>query len=776
MHSSMEHQGDQQIVNSGTAKDLTQSTKKRTPNPFQVIGLLIAFFGLSAVGGVLAAALVVPAASGLSTVTETAAETFYEIPTEIEIERPAEATKIYASNGKTLLATYYAENRLVVPLDKISEHLQNAVIATEDQRFWSHGGVDIRGISRAAVQQIQGDGGGGSTLTQQYVKNVLIQKAARTGDIAGVEAARASTMERKLREAKLALAVEKQYTKEEILENYLNIAQFGTKVYGVETAANYYFSKKAKDLTVVEAATIAGITQLPGRYDPTVNPEENERRRNIVLMLMFQQGYIDREQYDEAIATKVEDTLKVRKLTNGCEGAGRNGFFCDYVTKTIIKDPAFGETEEDRRELLYRGGLKIITTLDVDKQKEAYNTLQENIPARNEKMLATALTAVEPGTGKILVMTQNRKYNPSSKKKTGFTSVNYSAGPEYGGSQGFQVGSTFKTFVLAEWLRSGHTLNESVDATKKVRNMPDFNSRCISFSNDPNKSFNPSNSDGQGSGRRTVLQATATSINTAYMSMAEQLDLCDVADTATKAGFVPTAASRNGEIDIVPAFVLGTNESSPLDMANSYATFAAGGVYCEPIAITKVTDRNGNKIDVPEANCRQTLDSATSNGVTHALKSVISRGGGAASAALAGGRPAAGKTGTTDNHTNAWFVGYTPQISTAIWMGYPDSNKVYMRNISINGRFYPVVYGSTFAAPMWKKFMDSALEGEPVEQFAPIGQAQLGQIEKPPAPAPSASSDSDDDDSGSNNSGGSSESKPKPGNGRGDRGNGNNDD
>lgn len=374
-------------MTNGNANTLTQSPQKRSVNPFQVVGLLIAFFALSIVGGVLTAALIVPLAAGASTATETAADTFYGIPAEIEIDKPSEATKIYASNGKTVLATYYAENRLVVPLEEISLHLQNAVIATEDQRFWSHGGVDLRGISRAAMQQLQGDGGGGSTLTQQYVKNVLIQQASRAGDVAGVQAARAGTLERKMREAKIALDVERKYSKEEILGNYLNIAQFGTKVYGVETAANYYFGKKAKDLTVVESATIAGITQLPGKFDPVVNPEENERRRNIVLMLMFQQGYIDRAQYDEAIAQKVADTLNVQKLTNGCESAGRNGFFCDYVTKTIIQDPVFGETEADRAELLYRGGLKIITTLDVKKQKQAYQTLQEQILQRTKRTL-----------------------------------------------------------------------------------------------------------------------------------------------------------------------------------------------------------------------------------------------------------------------------------------------------------------------------------------------------------------------------------------------------
>jgi membrane peptidoglycan carboxypeptidase len=714
-------------VSNGNAPHLTQGSKKRSVNPFQVLGLLIAFFVLAVIGGVLAAALVVPLAAGASTATEVASDTFYEIPSELEIDEPSQVTKIYASNGKTLLASYYAENRKVVPLDEISLHMQNAVVATEDKRFWTHGGVDLQGISRAAMQQLQGDGGGGSTLTQQYVKNVLIHKASRAGDAAGVQAARAGSLERKMKEAKLALHLEKTLSKEQILENYLNIAQFGTKVYGVETAANYYFGKNAKDLDIVEAATIAGITQLPGKYDPTKNPTENERRRNIVLMLMFQQGYIDREQYDEAIATKVEDTLNVKEIPNGCESAGRNGFFCDYVTKTIMQDPAFGETEKERSELLYRGGLTIITTLDVKLQKEAYITLRDRIPAKNEEMIATALTAIEPGTGKILVMTQNRTYNPSSTKKKGTTSVNYSAGPDYGGSQGFQVGSTFKTFVLAEWLRTGHTLNNMVDATKKTWRMNQFKASCTGFST---ATWSPNNSDGLGSGRRSALQATATSINTAYVSMLSELDLCDVAKMAEKAGFEPTARVHNGEVKVQPSMVLGTQESSPLSMANAYATFAAGGTYCEPIAITKITDANGKELPVPDAQCRQTIDSATVNGVNYALSRVIAPGGGAPQAALAGGRPAAGKTGTTNNNTDAWFVGYTPHISTAIWMGQPDDRSVYLQNIRINGQWYSRVYGSTLAAPMWKQFMDFAHEDKPKTSFDPIALAQLGEREK----------------------------------------------
>jgi len=749
----------------GSLSAVGTNRSRKSLNPFQVIGLLMVFVLLAIVGGILTAAIVVPVAAGASTVTKTATDTFYEIPTDLDIDTPSQASKIYASDGKTVLATYYSENRTVVPLSKISLNMQNAVIATEDKRFWSHGGVDVQGITRAAVSQLNGNGGGGSTLTQQYVKNVLIQKASRAGDIEGVEAARATSMERKLKEAKLAMNVEKTKTKEQILEGYLNIAQFGTKVYGVEAAAQYYFSKSAANLSVVEAATIAGITQRPSTFDPIANPADSERRRNTVLTLMLQQDYITQDEYNEAIATKLEDTLKVKKtaVSNGCESAGINGFFCDYVTKTIMKDPAFGETQAERMDLLYRGGLKIITTLDLDKQKQAYNILQENVPAKNEKMIGAAMSSVEPGTGKILVMTQNRKYTPSSTKQKGYTSVNYNAGPDKGGSNGFQVGSTFKAFVLAEWFKEGHTLLESVDANKRTWQTKDFLASCANVAMKP---WTPANSDGQGSGHRTVQQATALSINTAFVSIESKLDLCRVADTASEIGFRPTThpdqvTAKNtdgitpdarGFYPVFPtaSMVLGTQNSTPLYMAAAYATFASGGTYCEPVAITKVTDVNGKDIKVPQANCKQTLDSATAKAVTYALSKVISPGGGAPAAALADGRPGAGKTGTTNDNLAAWFTGFTPDLATSIWMGYPDSNQVPMQNITINGRWFRNVYGSSMAAPMWKQFMDYALKDQPKTPFDPIAKEQLGFQERPKR---DPSKESDNEKSGDNKSG-----------------------
>ncbi|WP_051196830.1 transglycosylase domain-containing protein [Jonesia quinghaiensis] len=731
----------------------SSSTIKNTKpvNPFQVAGLITMFLGLSVIGGVLTAGLIVPFAAGASTATETAAETFYELPTELEIDEPSQASKIYARDGKTVLATYYSEYRLVVPLDDISEHMQNAVIATEDQRFWSHGGVDVRGVLRAARTNAQGGQAGGSTLTQQYVKNVLIHKASKEGDILAVEEAREGTIDRKLREAKLAINLEKTMPKEEILENYLNLAQFGSKVYGVETASNYYFDKSAKDLTVVEAATIAGVTQLPSTWDPSLNPDESQRRRNIVLGLMYQQGYITQDEYDEAIGTPLEDTLDVQPLHNGCEGAGYNGFFCDYVTKSIIQDPALGETEDERTAKLYRGGLNIITTLDPKKQKAAYRTVRDGMPRDNAYGFASAITSVEPGTGEILAMAQNRRYVPNATKSKTATSVNYSAGSDMGGSNGFQVGSTFKAFALAEWFKEGHTLRESVNADRKNWVSNQFKASCVAMGTD---TWHPNNADGRAAGRISVQQATALSVNTAFAYMMSEMDLCAVADTAYDIGFRPTHPSANGEVKVFPSMVLGIQESSPLDMSAAYATFASGGTYCAPMAVTKVTDANGEELPIEGKNCRQTLNTDVANAMNYALGKVMQPGGGAAASALSGGRPSAGKTGTTNDNGSAWFIGYTPDLSTAIWMGNPDNQKIKMVNVTINGRFIPRVYGSTLAAPMWKKYMDEALEGEPNATFNTISPSMLGQVERPVV-TERPSSDSSNDNGGDNSSGNS---------------------
>lgn len=718
---------------------------RHSVNVFQACALLVTFVMLAGVGGVLTAGLVIPIAAGASAVAKGTTQAFYDLPSDLEPGQLSQATYIYANDGTTLLATFFDENREVVPLESISPYLQNAVISTEDRRFFSHGGIDPKGMTRAAVvNQIRKGAGqqGASTLTQQYVKNVLIEKAHSAGDQAGVDEARESSYDRKLREAKLAISLEKRMSKDEILAGYLNIAQFGLNVNGVEAAAKRYFNKSAADVSIVEAATIAGITQRPTAFDPTNDPAASERRRNVVLANMYQEGYITKEEYEDARATTLAETLNIQPIDRGCVAAEGAAYFCDYVTKVILQDPAFGETAAQRQDLLNRGGLNIVTTIDLAKQAIADAELRIAVPVDDPHGIANAMVSVEPGTGKILVMAQNRTFSTAQPAPAGSTFVNYSADVTHGGSNGFQSGSTFKAFVLAEWLKQGHTLNEKVNANKQTWTAAKFAATpqsCVNLSTV--KPWTPGNSDGTGKGQRTVLVATAQSINTAYVAMLSKISLCDVADMATTVGF----RSANGN-PVVPGMTmtLGTQETTPLAMANAYATFASGGTYCEPVAILSVTNADGSDHTIPQANCKAVLDTATVNGVNYALQQVLSPQGGAKLSALEG-RTAAGKTGTTNDNGNAWFIGYTPELSTAYWMGNPNE-KVSMQNITIAGKHHKFVYGSTIAAPTWKRYMDQVLAGTPDIAFPDVGDAQLGtsRATTPPArttatPAPTTS-------------------------------------
>lgn len=733
------------------------------------MALLLTFVMLAGVGGVLTAGLVIPVAAGASAVAKGTTQAFYDLPTDLEPGALSQASYIYANDGTTLLATFFDENREVVPLASISPILQNAVVATEDRRFFSHGGIDPKGMIRAAVMnEIKKGSGqqGASTLTQQYVKNVLIEKANTAGDKIGVAEARESTYDRKLREAKLAISLEKRMSKEDILAGYLNIAQFGLNVNGVEAAANRYFGKSAADVSIVEAATIAGITQRPTAFDPTQDPAASERRRNVVLSLMHKEGYITKEEYEAARATPLVDTLNVQDIDRGCVSAGGAAYFCDYVTKVILEDPAFGETDKDRKNLLNRGGLTIVTTIDLNKQTVADAELRNTVPADDASGVANAMVSVEPGTGKILAMAQNREFSTAQPAPAGTTFVNYNTDKAHGGSGGFQAGSTFKAFVLADWLQTGHTLRETVNANTQTWSAKTFSGTPKSCVNLGSTTWTPRNSDGSGKGQRSVLQATALSINTAYASMVSQLSLCDIANMATTVGY---RTANGAPVETNMSMFLGTQNTTPLSMASAYATFASGGTYCDPIAILSVTNADGSDHAVPQANCKPVLDTATVNAMNYALQEVLSPRGGAKASALAG-HTAAGKTGTTNDATDVWFVGYTPALSTAYWMGGP-AGTLSMRNITIAGKPHRTVYGSTMAAPTWKRYMDQVLAGTPDIPFAPIADAQLGKAPVTTAPVDPNAPDAPPADPAAPADPGNQGNGNGNGNGQGNRGN-----
>ncbi len=690
---------------------------------FQVIALLLSFVLVAGLGGLLSAGLVMPAVAATSAVTATSVRLFDDLPSELDDVTLPEKSVLLAADG-TKLAEFYLQNRIVVPITEISQAMQDAVIAVEDKRFYEHGGIDPEGMIRALVTNTAtGANQGASTLTQQYIKNMLIQEALQGEDpqqiaqaIQDAQQSRgAEGYARKLREAKTAIALEQRMSKTEILEGYLNIAQFGyEQIYGVEAAARHFFSVHASELNYLQAATIAGITRAPSTYDPVRDPVEAQDRRDTVLGLMHEQGYITDAEHEAGIATPLADTLVISDDQQTCMAANavsNAGYFCDYVTKVILNNPVFGETQDDRTRMLYRGGLTITTTLDPGLQAMADEEVKRTVPPGDPSGVGSAISVMEPGTGRILAMAQSSIFNTSKTPPPGETAVNWNTDNLYGGGSGFPPGSSFKPFTLAEWFKQGHALDEMVNGTQRPRNANEFVQCGSRFASSP---WNLGNSDG-GRGVMTVLDATRGSVNNAYADMATQLDLCAIMQTAADLGIHRAGgASGEGNFQALPANVIGSDSVAPMTMASAYAAFAANGVVCDPIAIISIVDTNGQQLEVPQANCRQGISegiaAAVSYTLTHVWQGTGSRLGGI-------GRPAAGKTGTTTYNEHTWFVGYTPQIATAVWTGNPLGMVSQANGNTIGGVRYPHIYGATISGATWVRFMVRAHEGREVIGF-----------------------------------------------------------
>jgi len=656
-------------------------------------------------GGVLAAGLAMPAVTVAGTSTKAASDVLDAIDTDLEIPQLNQKSYMYDVKGN-LMTEFYLENRVVVPLDQISQAMQDAVIALEDHRFWEHGGVDLQGMARAMVNNASdGSTQGASTITQQYVKNALIAKAVQNDDAVALEDATEASYARKLKEAKLAVALEQKVGKAKVLEGYLNIAQFGQSVYGVEAAANYYFGISAKDLDAVQAATIAAVTQSPTNLDPAKNPKNNKERRDAALDAMEREGFITKAEHDRGVATDVTASLNLTPTKTGCEVAdasGGAGFFCDFVIQWLLHSKAFGPDDETRQAKLGLGGLHIHTTLDPEAQAAAKDTVDWRIPPDDWTAMGTALSAVEPGTGKIRAMAQNRAFS-NHPKNAAATSVNYNVDQKMGGATGFQAGSAFKPVVLAEWLTKGHSLNEAFNGTKT--NYQDTTWQAYCEAGGTLQLYENWQVKGSSS-YFNAIQATTQSSNTAYAAMEYQLDLCDIEDMAARLG-VKRADGRSW--DHFPSQVFGSNEVTPLAMAGAYATFAAEGRFCEPTPIEKVTDSAGQSVVAGATNCSQVLSKDVARGVTLALQQVVTYGTG--TRARLWDRPVAGKTGTTDDSMAVWFVGYAPQLAAATWAGNPQA-----ASEGLIGD-YRYSFGGTLMAAAFQHFMAAVMEGQPVVEF-----------------------------------------------------------
>ncbi|MCE0534557.1 penicillin-binding protein [Kineosporia rhizophila] len=753
------------------------------PRPLNFLGLLGAFVVTSLVAGVLAAGLAVPAIGASGLATSNVIKAFNELPTELADTPMPTNTKVLAADG-SLIATFYDENRVPVKLKDISPFMQTAIVAIEDERFYEHGGVDPKGLLRAVVAN-QVSGGvsqGASTLTQQLVKNMLKAEAYLAGDQAGFEAAQERTNERKLKEIRLATALERRMDKKEILEAYLNISWFGGQINGVEAAARYYFDTTAKKLTLPQAATLAGMIQSPPQYNlaETEKHVRAKQRRNTVLTKMYQQGMIDAETRDKALAAKLG--ADISPTYQGCANAGTRAYFCDYVYNLLTKSPGFaalGKTEEDRAIAIKRGGYTIRTTLEPKMLNAAWKAVKSAIPPDDKSRVATASVTVEPGTGKVLTMIQNKYYSVEKGRQN--TTVNYSTDYTYGGSSGFLTGSTFKPVVLAAWLKSGRKLNDTIESGPGSLGVSSFRACGSNLRSTETWNFNNAG-DGSGSGAITAWDATANSVNGAYVRMEQKLDLCQVREMAEALGMHRAAAVEWGEEkattgipDTVPSIVLGTINQSPLTMANAYATFAASGKYCEPIAVTSIKDRNGKAVKIPKTSCKQTVPANVANTATLGLSRALINGTAASTGRLSSGQDASGKTGTTNNSQDTWFVGYTPQLSTSVWVGPETVNgkRKYMQGVRINGQWHSHVYGGTIAAPTWKKIMESALKGKKVKSFPSADSSLIGQKPLPPKKEKKKKDDRGGDGPGGNGNGGGGNGGGGNGGGNGGGGNGN---
>ncbi|MGL4174322.1 MAG: penicillin-binding protein [Actinomycetota bacterium] len=697
----------------------TRTNTRGRPAP-GIVTLLGALLGTSLIMGLLTAGLFMPFV-GASGATASAGSKFFEsLPAELEQTPLAQRSRILAADGSEI-AVFYSENRTVVPLEKIAPVMREAQLAIEDERFYDHGGVDPKGIARAAVNNASGSSvQGASTITQQYVKLSLQQNALAAGDEAGVKAASEQTIARKMQEVRYAVALEQKMSKDQILEGYLNIAYYGDSAYGVEAAARRYFNVSASKLTLAQAATLAGIVQQPSRDNPRLNPKASLDRRNVVLSRMLKNEYITQTEHDKAVKSKL--TLKISDSGNGCD-TSEFAFFCNYVYQLLLQDKTFGDTAQARRELIFRGGLTITTSLDPKIQRSAQKAVDAKVAPTNKSKVATAISVVEPGTGKIVAMAQSRKYGRDTDK--GQTVVNYNVDRAYGGGGGFQTGSTFKTFTLAAALESGKSLNDSVYSAPGGTTFQgaDYNSSaCWPAGNLAAEDFPMGNSEGAATGNVSIAEATAKSINTAYMTIAAETGICKVKDVVDRLGVHlgdPIAATKNSEkSDSVPPFptmVIGASSIAPLTMAGAYAAFAADGLYCKPIAITAAKTVDGKAIKIPGADCKQVIDQNVARGVNRALKGVIDNGTAAGVEKI--GRPAAGKTGTTNSNQNTWFLGYTPELSAAVWLGHPEGDRPLI-NVNTGKDVYAgKMYGSRLAAPLWADFMSDALRGRPVKNF-----------------------------------------------------------
>jgi membrane peptidoglycan carboxypeptidase len=596
----------------------------------------------------------------------------------LEIPPFPERSTIYASDGKTVLARVASQNRKYVKLESVSEIAREAVLAIEDHAFYQHGPINVSSILRAALANLKAHAivQGGSTISQQLIKNT------QTGA--------AQTFERKFQEAQDAIRLERTYSKDQILELYLNEVYLANGVYGIGTAAEYYFGEKSpKALTLPQAALLAGMIAAPSRYDPIHEKAAALTRRNEVLNRMLTLGSITSAEYSEAIATPIKLSSKRRDVN----AFGTQPFLVDFVRQQILSDPRFGKTRRARERALYEGGLRIFTTLDPRLQREAEGVLRARLPnpaAGPPGNPAAALATIVPQTGAIRVLANSTSY----KKKCPHA---IPCRVDLASDARRSAGSAFKAFTLVAAMEQ-HVPTGRVYSSKSP----------VTIDSPACGHWEPANAEGGGGGFIPLTTATADSVNVVFAQLINDIGPQSVYDAAVAMG-IPASSMPDGA---VCALTLGAVSTNPLEMTSAYSTLANNGVHCRPYVISRVASRTGKAIIKAKKHCKQVIPPDAAAAVTSLLQLVVTGGTGTAASLFP--RPVAGKTGTGNDHRDAWFMGYVPQLATGVWSGYA-TGEIPMDGLSVLGGGN--AFGGTIAAPIWHDYMAQALSGVPIKGF-----------------------------------------------------------
>ncbi|WP_433414508.1 transglycosylase domain-containing protein [Microtetraspora malaysiensis] len=688
----------------------TDEKKARASAGISIVSLL----GAGAVAGVLAAALALPAVGGTGAAILTASDGLNLKAADLKEPPLAEKTTVLDARGNQI-AQFYEEYREVVPLDKVADVMQKAIVAIEDYRFYEHGPIDLEGTARALAKNVTSGGvsQGGSSITQQYVKQVVLNTAVTKED---KNAALAPSYARKLNELRYAMAVEQKYSKDQILEKYLNIAYFGAGANGVQAAAKRFFGVNASELNLSQAATLAGAVQMPNSTDPEAGRKAQKqllKRRNVVLDRMAELKKITPE---EAKAAKAKKLGYVgTPLPGGC-GASPYPYFCMYVRNEILNNPRFGKTEKARTRFLNRGGLTIKTTIDPKMQAAAERAIRKRVHASDNAVASEAL--IQPGTGMIKAMAASRKYGNNERRHE--MSFNVVADKAHGGGIGFQAGSTFKTFTLITALKKGMRITDGFNVGSGYT-APGYSAFKNCKGENVGAPEHTVTNDEGGGGFKSLQTGTWGSVNTFFMTLEQRVGLCDTVQTAKSLGIKRSDGTPLQEFE---TFTLGINEMDPVTVATAYAAIGARGKYCAPMAISQITDRNGKVTDY-QPQCREALDPEVADATADILSGVFTKGTMRGVGGI--GRPAAGKTGTTDDQATAWFAGFTPDLAGAVSIGDPRGSTAHKLNgVTIGGTYYGSVFGATIPGPIWKDTMMSALRGIKATPFEPINKSRFG--------------------------------------------------